>query len=373
MNSFTHSANKARKRLVLHIGHFKTASSSIQRALGANEAILADHGCLLPSTGRLFSISHHKIPWSIQQTDVRYSGPELVSRLVAELMDAKFDQAVISAEDFCRLDAMQVHSLHDALAPTVNCTIVLYLRNPVSMMASYWTQLTKSGFNRLAINDYITSSEEFMRSHIGYESIVNRWASAFGEENLRIRSFDEASRKGGVLRDWFTLLDAAPPDTLDLRAHVHASPPWCITELLRELTCCLPEGVVDPQGSHLPFFEALMDAATQIQSDGPAADRVLSDEALATIERAFEAGNKRIAERYFARDVLFPEMLSASRGTLNPRISDAVLQQIVSAMGKSTGFSDSVSAAGGHRDLLMEALARGAIGNRGRHNGKTSS
>ena len=332
---------ESRPRLLLHIGHFKTASSSIQRSLGLYERALADQGCLVPATGRLFAGSHHKIPWSIQRRDGRYRGPNLVPQLAEELRDASFESAVVSAEDFTLLTETEIRDLHDAISPIVDCVVVLYLRYPASMMGSFWTQLTKNGFNRLPLNDYVCKGETFMRSRIGYDAIVRRWESVWGMASMRIRTVEGLQAEGGVIRDWLTLLGLPFGDQATVDSKVHRSPPWQITDLLREVTCRLPDGTVDSVGTHLPAYEALTDAGIDLLPDARDSESVLSAESLSIIDRVFAEGNSRIARDYFGSENLFPCQTTDHRAMSQPdALPDTFFRQWIMEAGNRLGSKE---------------------------------
>jgi hypothetical protein len=133
-------------RLILHIGTPKAGSSSLQVALGANRAFLAERGVLYPALGRATHHSdlaaglHH--PDSMREIDLRRNGndPQAVVRNTQDAWQSVADQVakhkpetlILSAENFMSIDDFDMMSKWLArIAPNASLTSIAYLRAPV--------------------------------------------------------------------------------------------------------------------------------------------------------------------------------------------------------------------------------------------------
>jgi hypothetical protein len=137
-------------RLVVHVGPPKTATTYIQRALFANEALLREHGVYLPHTGRLelepHAICHHHLGWELMESP-RYrpdiGGWEV---LAAELADNDAPVVLVSSEVLDRATLTPDHQavLRDRLvALDREVTVVYVVREPLSLINSDYVQRVK--------------------------------------------------------------------------------------------------------------------------------------------------------------------------------------------------------------------------------------
>ena len=97
------------KTVYLHIGTFKTGTSSIQNFVTSNRDELASLGYYVP-TGQ--AMGHHELPISLirDYSDFEAAWPkfegdsaEIWSRALAEINATDCDKIIISAEGFCDL------------------------------------------------------------------------------------------------------------------------------------------------------------------------------------------------------------------------------------------------------------------------------
>jgi hypothetical protein len=192
----------------LHIGVEKTGTTSIQSFLAANRSALRAQGRLYPvapghashpdlvafalDDGRLDGTRRARgLGAPAQIADFRDG---LVRALVSEIAGSGASEIIFSSE----LLSSRLRSLSELERLKVLCAgiarstkIVVYLRNQVDFLISRYTNVLQSG-----------GREEFrMRgtSFADYEMVLDRWAEAFGRDNLIIRRFAPADFVDGDL------------------------------------------------------------------------------------------------------------------------------------------------------------------------------
>lgn len=137
------------QRLVVHVGAPKTASTAIQRGLFANRELLARHGVYLPQAGRLElepkAFAHHHLGWELfspERFDRRFGG---WAELREELAGVDAETVVLSSEELSRLIWSGKRELLEErmLELCDDVTVVVCVRDQLSMLNSYYTQRVK--------------------------------------------------------------------------------------------------------------------------------------------------------------------------------------------------------------------------------------
>ena len=139
------------RRLVVHVGPPKTATTSIQNGLFANGDVLARYGVYLPRTGRLElapkSVAHHHLAWELMGSP-RFSGDiGGWDALAAEIAGVDAETVLVSSELLSPGtlfpggigDALQERLLTFDRAVTVVCAV----RDQLSSMNSAYGQEVK--------------------------------------------------------------------------------------------------------------------------------------------------------------------------------------------------------------------------------------
>jgi hypothetical protein len=206
----------------LHIGVYKTGTSSIQWALHNQRAALAERGYLCPATGVVPALfGHHNIAAEITGTQ---SDPDLggVDRLMEEIA-ASLHHVVLSCEDFtlAMYSRPRFQAFVDRLKRAgLSIVIVAYLRNTLDFLEAAYIQLLRT--------DFPFGFPEFIAAMVTGEALrwsgrsVGELGSIFEEiehlsedPDLRmvIRSYDVASR--AIVADFFSVLGLAWSDFSD--------------------------------------------------------------------------------------------------------------------------------------------------------------
>ena len=206
----------------LHIGVYKTGSSSIQWALYSQRAALADRGYLYPASGVVPALfGHHNIAAEIVGTPL---DPALggVDRLMEEIA-ASPHHVVLSCEDFtlAMFSRSRFQAFIDRLKGAgLSIVVVAYLRNTLDFLEAAYIQLLKAEFP-FEFSQFMAatvSGEALLwsgRSVGGLGSIAEEIERLSEDPDLRIdlRSYDVASRT--IVADFFSVLGLAWSDFSD--------------------------------------------------------------------------------------------------------------------------------------------------------------
>jgi hypothetical protein len=187
---------------VLHIGMNKTGTSTLQVYLYNHRAELQEKGIWYPSLGRSLN-AQHDLSRGIKEKDFAKYGID-----PAVLTDSGAPEGtqtiLICSENF--------HTVNDvsrvaALFPPSQTKVILYMREHIAYLASWYQQMTQTR------NDITCSYYDFARI-MGYPfmELVDRWRSVYGA-NLNVRAYDREKLVGGdIVVDFFSAaFDGKPP------------------------------------------------------------------------------------------------------------------------------------------------------------------
>ncbi|MEM6438916.1 MAG: hypothetical protein AAF763_04345 [Pseudomonadota bacterium] len=289
-----------RRRLIVHIGVQRTATTTLQSFLKANVPALAARGVLYP-----YGVARHK-----RLANRLFNGaldPLEAARDMTERADAReaatgrpIDALLISDEDICvRLDMAPFEAMREVF----DLRVVYALRRQDLWLESWYLQNVKWQWNRhlrrLTFDQFLAEADRF--AWIDYDARMRRIEAAFGTDAARPYVFETAAMPDGPVA---AFAQAAGLDLAGLPtppAHANASLSPRMTELLRRLP--LHEA---PPALRGKLVEAARAAeAEQSARLGPPPSRLLSPEKRAQILDRHAEGNAALARRRFGRDALF--------------------------------------------------------------------
>jgi predicted 3-demethylubiquinone-9 3-methyltransferase (glyoxalase superfamily) len=190
------------KEVILHIGLHKTGSTSIQKALkGYNKDGVKAIG---------FREENHSIPmytifsenrydyhiWRRNENycrgDIEKKKSDYLKILSNECSNDKIKTLIISGEDLSVLNNSEVKFLADYLrTKKVKTTIICYVRDPLSWIASNSQERVKAGWPLVKID------EIFKRS-------IQNYMQYFGRENIQIYDFQKSIKLTGSIVSHFS-------------------------------------------------------------------------------------------------------------------------------------------------------------------------
>lgn len=206
---------------LLHIGHSKTGSSSIQNVMANGRRQLAAAGVYYPA--RPGWSNHALVPASVAPPPLRESGvhPAFWGGIAPEArvaaFRAEFDAemaalppgtrlVVLSSEQCIHMlpDVASVQRLRDLLAPYfATVRIVIYLRRQDTHVASAYTQHLRDG---VIATPRLPDGGPKELPIYDYAGLLWRWAKVFGTDAIVPRLFDRSELVGGDAVDDFLSL-----------------------------------------------------------------------------------------------------------------------------------------------------------------------
>ena len=213
-------------RLIVHAGIHRTGTTSLQKCLERNRAVLAARGVHYPPTegGR-----HRSLLKALRD-------PAAGSDAIAVLADGVPDgthTVIVSNEDFCQLKNV---SWIDAARAHFDVEAVIYLARQDRWVMSWYNQHVKSAWNvplaRMRPDEFLNEIDRF--HWLDYASLADLWAGRLGDDALHLRVL-EADQVTDVMAD-FLELTLGDTDGLDLRRpRLNRSLPGPVLEFTRLL------------------------------------------------------------------------------------------------------------------------------------------
>jgi hypothetical protein len=285
----------ARKKLLVHVGIFKTGTTSIQYFLNSNMYHLFEQGFYYPSTGRhpRAHVQHTLVSDSFTKVSSAKGDFALAngvkSKVVTDMLLHELELAgrstnILSSESFCLLDQESVEQFA-VVFKDYDIRPIIYLRNLVDLAdASYQTRvMTNSAPKSSFIKDsgfysWPTAFDVF--------GMCARWANISGNGKLIVRDFDRPNAKG-VVSDFCDVIniDIAKTDQTYVNAKLNKSVSMSRVLLRHKLqsldsyNTVLEERILsknsDVHGSYIPvslqrdMFESYVKQIDRIASEIP--------------------------------------------------------------------------------------------------------
>lgn len=199
------------RKLILHIGHFKTGTTALQIFFHRNRLRLARGGLVYAATGMRNS-KHSPLAFALLRDAgvtsliYNYNDPKTARELWQELLDElralpEGKALLVSSEEFMRFGAhpAAVELLRGILAdaPDVDLRVIAYLRPPQSHLRSWFNQMHKLGHPCGDFNTAVRS--QFEPIHWDYGLALDPWIALCGAEAVTLRGFSDALREGDAI------------------------------------------------------------------------------------------------------------------------------------------------------------------------------
>ncbi|NKF50094.1 hypothetical protein G3R49_05860 [Shewanella sp. WXL01] len=174
------------KKLVLHIGPHKTASTYIQKSLLENTAYLSSKGWTYPDD-EILQYGHHPfVNWLL-------NGDYDQLEHYTERLKALNSNILLSSENFDRLNQQQIQKLHDVVNKCFEVHILYVYRRADEKLISSWSESIKHG-NVQVWQDYALEHllRPFVSSCLGDTGILLKYAKVFGKQYIAVVDYDIA-------------------------------------------------------------------------------------------------------------------------------------------------------------------------------------
>jgi hypothetical protein len=231
--------------IYLHVGLPKVASTTIQRFLSRNAAVLARHGYLYPALteGRELGVSD--AAQNALAIELRRGRPGRVWQRLHEILDRRSpgEHVVLSGESFLGCGP---GTLREALGGHP-VTVLVYVRDFLRLIPSQYAHLTKQGLSTVDFDAYLARA--LSRPVCDLPGLARQWAGVFGAGRVRMRMLDPRALAGGdVQTDILDAMDLAlDPSELDRVPSANAGLGWKTVEILRDFHLRLAGGA-PPEG-----------------------------------------------------------------------------------------------------------------------------
>ena len=292
----------AKKKIYLHIGFHKTASSTIQHCMAMNRDELSRQGYLYPFSGIVWKVAHHNIVFQLRD-DQRYS-PEVggISDLVQEISESEASSVIVSSEDFSFCDGAEIKEIYRILDKLGSVKIVVYIRRQDKWLQSRYAQITKSGYFR---EDFAASLAEGLDAANFYQRL-EPWAEVVQPQNVIVRVLEKQQLvSGNVCIDFLDACGIQDVANIKFPQDQNISPSIKTLNTVRYVSDILKENRI--------FGEKIGVAANYIRKyadeHGWNEQRLMlvTPELFERIMSHLEADNRKLAQKYLQCDQLFIE------------------------------------------------------------------
>ncbi|WP_375700475.1 hypothetical protein [Pseudophaeobacter sp. TrK17] len=290
-----------KKTLHFHIGSHKTATTTLQNAVAANEDLLARAGLLYPKSGRYFT-GHHPLALQLRDPALRHQPLDSLGdwpALLREIQASPADHILLSSENF---EWLQDLSRLQGLSQHYRVRVLFYMRSPPDYLESFYNQLVKDLKTResRSIESYICEHGLFFLDN---DRLLRRWSEAFGAQALQVRLYDRSGSSQTLLSQFLSALGchSQPQLVLPQQAALQkvSLPPDALEYLrLRNLYRAPSKG----QHRITMTLAQIAQAGTGAGALQRTRAGLLSLAAQQNLIRRFAAGNRRVARAYLGAD-----------------------------------------------------------------------
>ena len=316
--------------LILHIGHEKTGTTSIQRSLILNKKILKEFGVEVPiefgignsrAIPAMFSNNideflelqgFNSLNYEEKQKSLLFELNEFLSKQVIK------SKIIFSSEHFAsRLKTVdELVKLKKCLDKHfVKITIIICIRNQAGMAeSSYWERL-KAGY---ATEIPIIPNTEIMNStQYNYEKLLTMWSSVFSTEAIKIINYNDKVRNNeSIVESFYRSVQTAFSIQIDMEkiktvGVLNKSPGSKALNILRIINQCLideqPDITTKPYLYNSAFRSTVIKLLSQIDFNG---DRIEVNRRRWQI--TFSESNKRVENLFQMDTKIFEEVENRS-------------------------------------------------------------
>jgi hypothetical protein len=201
-------------RLIIHIGTHKTGSTAIQRFLSHNREAVAARGVCYP-TAHTANYAQHPLAWALgvnhPQRDPSLAAEDIARDIVEEARSASAQLLVISSEDFESVVEPAAIERLKQLFQDFPTEIVVYIRRQDEALWAAYNQRVKSFDSRLYETFEEFGKQPFLSNRLNYWALLQRWATVFGEDAMRVRLYDRRQfEKRNIIFDFLSIAGIDP-------------------------------------------------------------------------------------------------------------------------------------------------------------------
>ncbi|XWN33018.1 MAG: hypothetical protein ROR55_08035 [Devosia sp.] len=186
------------ERLVLHIGHPKTGTTSLQSTFRDSSAALARHGVFYFAGFR----NNHPIGRSMHAKTRNANDEAIAAQFFKEAKATRCPQGLVSSENFTKLKGEEPQACLEKLRAVADrVDVLIYVRHPIGYCNGSAHQSVRSGrpLGEVSQDPRV----------LNLTSLLQRWEEAAGEEHMIVKAFHRPSLvNGDVVDDVLSVLGA---------------------------------------------------------------------------------------------------------------------------------------------------------------------
>ncbi|MEM8853152.1 MAG: hypothetical protein AAGD34_05575, partial [Pseudomonadota bacterium] len=186
------------ERLVLHIGHPKTGTTSLQSTFRDSASVLARHGVYYFAGYR----NNHPIGRSMHAKTRNATDEAIAAQFLKEAKATRCPQGLVSSENFTKLKGDEPKACLEKLRTVADrVDVLIYVRHPIGYCNGSAHQSVRSGrpLAEVSQNPRV----------LNLTSLLQRWEEAAGEDHMIVRAFHRPSLvNGDVVDDVLSILGA---------------------------------------------------------------------------------------------------------------------------------------------------------------------
>ncbi|SEO23553.1 hypothetical protein SAMN04488103_1169 [Gemmobacter aquatilis] len=226
------SASSRPSKLIFHIGHHKTGSTSIQEAFATGRVQVAGAKILYPG-----QMSHNYLPRHFEayaksgETLKGAPGRPGLAEIAARLQAGGFDYAVLSGEEFERMAPDSFAAvLRATLLPQVDeASVICYVRPHAARLLSSYAEQVKLGVFSDGLAAFQT--RQIANGRLLYAPQMAAWTAAFGPQFQARPMVRDLMEAGSVVQD-FARLAFGPQAQITVRDGGSANESLCLEDLV---------------------------------------------------------------------------------------------------------------------------------------------
>jgi hypothetical protein len=224
------------KTVYIHIGTFKTGTTSIQHFLKDNRKALERRGVYIPSTKIL---AHHTLPLSLIKKYSNWRGgwrefdggpDEIWGTLVEEIEATDCEKVLVSSESFCDLVNENCRAKSEFFAEYLkkrlkayDVKIICYLRSIEPYLRGVYQESIKITSATVSLADEIDILFRRDSIHTKPSIYLDFYAQIFGEENILVREYSSDSLlEGDSVKDFLNIFGCS--DLYEAGGEIRSNP-----------------------------------------------------------------------------------------------------------------------------------------------------
>jgi len=275
------------RKLYLHIGAHKTATTTIQRAFWEGRRKLARAGVLYPKAAH-YHFAQHRLAFGLKDRPDPDTGevPDFdteMAALRAEVLAARQQVAFVSSEAFSVTRRPLIRRLVEAV-DFAELHVIAVVRRQDDFLLSLYNQNAKglgNGFTR-TLEEVVADPRSISRE-ISFLDWVTKWSATVGRNRMRLCRYEDGAPVAMMLE-----MLGLPPDTLRPPSqHANTSLPAAAVEAIRQAKA---------DGLPVEAQRQVADRARRRFAGGPRAE--LSPQARRRILEVFAEENATLFARF---------------------------------------------------------------------------